>query len=310
MRRGDYYYQVLAEGGTAGPPTSHMVIAARSKTIEGPWENSPYNAIIRTKSADERWWSKGHATLVEGPDRKWYVVYHASENGFYNLGRQTILEPVEWTADGWFKAAGADVSKPIPMPAPTAGPHGFAFSGAFTPAKMGVQWSFYKGTDTDAARYRFENGALVLKAKGTTPADSSPLWFVAGDHAYRIQVEIDIDPGATAGVLTFYNNTLYAGLGYSATNLVMHRYGSERVSAKPPALGRTVHMRLTNDRHIVTIDYSPDGNTWERFGTRMEVSGYHHNVAYDFLSLRPALYAAGEGDVRFRNFTYTALPSK
>ncbi len=25
----------------------------------------------------------------------------------------------------------------------------------------------------------------------------------------------------------------------------------------------------------------------------MEVSGYHHNVAYDFLSLRPALYAAG-----------------
>lgn len=40
----------------------------------------------------------------------------------------------------------------------------------------------------------------------------------------------------------------------------------------------------------------------------MEVSGYHHNVAYDFLSLRPALYAAGSGEVRFRNFRYRALP--
>ena len=308
LKRGEYYHMVLAEGGTAGPPTSHMVVSARSKTIEGPWENSPYNAIIRTKSADERWWSKGHATLVEGPGGAWYVVYHAYENGFYNLGRQTILEPVEWTADGWFRAAGADVAKPIRMPAPSAGPHGFAFSGEFTLAKMGVQWSFYKGSDTDASRYRFDNGTLVLKTRGTTPADSSPLWFVTGDHAFRIQVQIEIDPGATAGLLTFYSSRLYAGLGFSDTSFVMHRYGTERVSAKPAGLGRTLHLRLTNDRHIVTIEYSPDGRAWERFGTRMEVSGYHHNVAYDFLSLRPALYAAGTGEVRFRNFTYRALP--
>ena len=58
----------------------------------------------------------------------------------------------------------------------------------------------------------------------------------------------------------------------------MHRYGMERVSAKPAHLGRTVHMRLTNDRHILTLHTSADGKTWERYPTRMEVSGYHHNV--------------------------------
>jgi xylan 1,4-beta-xylosidase len=307
LRRGDYYYMVLAEGGTAGPPTSHMVIAARSRSIEGPWENSPYNAIIRTKSADERWWSKGHATLVEAPGGTWYVVYHAYENGFYNLGRQTLLEPVEWTADGWFRAAGADVAKPIPKPAGEAVPHGLPLSDDFSTRKMGVQWSFYGGTVTDNDRYRYENGSLVLKAKGTAPRDSSPLWFVCGDHAYELAVEIDIDPGATAGLLLFYNNRLYAGLGYSATNFIMHRYGTERQMAKPAHVGRTLFLRLTNDRHIVTIHYSADGKAWERFGTRMEVSGYHHNVAYDFLSLRPAIYAAGTGEVRFRRFTYRAL---
>jgi xylan 1,4-beta-xylosidase len=308
LRRGGYYYMVLAEGGTAGPPTSHMVIAARSRTIEGPWENSPYNAIIRTKSADERWWSKGHATLVEGPGGQWYVVYHAYENGFYTLGRQTLLEPIEWTPDGWFRAAGADVARPIPMPRGNAVPHGLALSDDFSTSKMGVQWSFYKGTGADRDRYRYENRTLVLKAKGTSPSDSSPLWFVCGDHAYEVAVDIDIDAGATAGLLVFYSSRLYAGLGYSDKSFVMHRYGTERISEKPAGIGRTLRFRLTNDRHIVTIHYSADGRTWERFGTRMEVSGYHHNVAYDFVSLRPALYAAGAGEVRFRNFTYRALP--
>ena len=142
---------------------------------------------------------------------------------------------------------------------------------------------------------------------GTTPADSSPLWFVTGDQAYEIEVEIDADPGATAGLLVFYSSRLYAGLGFSADRLLMHRYGTERVNRKPAELGNHVFIRLANDRHIVTIHYSGDGQTWTRFGTRMEVSGYHHNVAYDFLSLRPAIYAAGTGEVRFRNFKYRAL---
>lgn len=308
LKRENYYYMVLAEGGTAGPPTSHMVIAARSKSIEGPWENSPYNAIIHTGSADERWWSKGHATLVEGPKGKWYVVYHAYENGFYNLGRQTLLEPVEWTSDGWFRATGNDVARPIPKPAGEAMPHGFLFSDDFSAEKMGIQWSFYKGSHADRERYRYDHNSLVLKAKGSTPADSSPLWFLCGDHAYEIEVEIEIDPAATAGLLLFYNSRLYAGLGCSATNLIMHRYGTERLFPKPAAIGQRLHLRLANDRHIVTIHYSADGQKWERFGTRMEVSGYHHNVMYDFLSLRPALYAAGTGEVRFRNFKYRALP--
>lgn len=309
LRRDGYYYQVLAEGGTAGPPTSHMVIVARAKQLAGPWENSPYNAVIRTKSAAERWWSKGHATPVEGPDGRWYVVYHAYENGFYNLGRQTILEPIEWTDDGWFKATGVNVDGPLAKPAGgDAVAHGQALSDDFTRDKMGVQWSFYDGTDADQARVRRENGTLILAARGSTPKDSAPLWFVAGDQAYEVTVEIDIDPGTTAGVLAFYNNRLYAGLGFSDTTLVMHRYGMERTSAKPAGIGRRVFMRLTNDRHILTMYTSADGKTWQRFHTRMEVSGYHHNVMYDFLSLRPAIYAAGSGSVRFRNFTYRALP--
>jgi beta-xylosidase len=66
-------------------------------------------------------------------------------------------------------------------------------------------------------------------------------------------------------------------------------------------------MRIENDRHIVTIHTSTDGEHWTKFPVQMETSGYHHNVAYDFLSLRPAIYAAGDGEARFRNLKYEAL---
>ena len=48
VRRGDFYYLTTAVGGTAGPPTGHMVIMARSRSLDGPWENHPGNPIIRT----------------------------------------------------------------------------------------------------------------------------------------------------------------------------------------------------------------------------------------------------------------------
>ena len=197
----------------------------------------------------------------------------------------------------------------MPKPAGAAVPHGFPFSDDFSTDKMGVQWSFYAGNEDDRQRYRYANGSLVLQARGSGPADSSPLWFVTGDQSYEIEVEIDADQDATAGLLLFYNRRLYAGLGFSARQFVMHSYGLDRPQAKPAHLGQRVFLRLRNDRHVVTYHYSTDGVTWEHYDRRMEVSGYHHNVGYDFLSLRPALYAAGRGEVRFRNFRYRALPS-
>jgi beta-xylosidase/acetyl esterase/lipase len=304
MRRGDYFYMVLAEGGTAGPPTGHMVVAARARSIDGPWEDSPYNPIVRTREAAERWWSKGHGTLVEGPAAQWFLVYHAYENGFYTLGRQTLIEPVTWTDEGWFRTG-----LPGAVSLPEAGPEfRVDLSDDFSTNRMGRQWSFYKGTAGATPRYRYENGSLVLRALGRAAADSSPLAMVTGDHGYEFEVEIEADPGATAGALLFYSSRLYAGLGYSAGSFILHRYGTDRVMAKPRDVGSTLHLRVRNDRHIVTIAYSTDGTAWQRFGTSMEVSGYHHNVAGEFLSLRPAIYAAGTGEVRFRNFRYRVLP--
>ncbi len=308
VRRGDYFYMVTAVGGTAGPPTGHMVIMARSKSIEGPWEDDPNNPVIKTWSAEEKWWSRGHATLFEGPDQQWWVIYHGYENGYWTLGRQTLLEPVAWTDDGWIKPLGGDLSAPLKKPADRGRqPHGQPLSDDFSKDRLGTHWVFYNPAPNEANRLRRADGQLQLAGKGRTPGDSSPLCCIVGDQAYEVEVDVNIDAQAEAGLILFYNRRLYAGLGISGMGLVMHRYGLQRPLGKTPR-HRSLRIRLRNDRNILTIHSSADrGQSWQKFGVQMEVSGYHHNVAYDFLSLRPALYVAGPGTARFGNFVYRGL---
>jgi beta-xylosidase len=306
-RRGDWFYLVTAVGGTAGPPTGHMVIAARSRSIHGPWENCPANPIVRTRAREEKWWSRGHATLVEGPAGDWWMVYHGYENGYWTLGRQCLLDPIAWTDDGWFRAKGGDLSRPIPKPrGGQAGPNGLALSDDFRGPRLGVQWGFADPGPDELARVGFESG-LRLAARGTSPKDSPPLAFIAPDQAYEIEVEVEIPSEGSAGILLFYDKQLYCGLSFNAANFVTHQYGQERGRPANP-YGRRMWIRMRNDRHIVSFHTSSDGKAWTKFDRQMEVSGYHHNVRGGFMALRPALFAAGRGEARFRNLVYHALP--
>jgi beta-xylosidase len=316
VKRGDYWYMTTAVGGTAGPPTGHMVIMARSRSIDGPWENCPHNPLIRTQSPREKWWSRGHATLFEGPNGKWWMIYHGYENGYWTLGRQALLEPVKWAKDGWPRPLGGDLSRALRKPIDSESQmHGMALSDDFSTDRLGTLWSFYDPAPDEQSRLKRGDRTLVMKGKGKSPTDCSPLTCIAGDQAYRITADVETSGEAEGGVLLYYSRRLYAGLGFGPQGLVMHRYGLQRPRGaipgqRDPGGGpvRKLAIRLSNQNNILTIHTSKDDRqTWQKFDVQMEVSGYHHNVAYDFLSLRPAIYAAGEGDVRFRNFTYEAL---
>jgi beta-xylosidase len=87
----------------------------------------------------------------------------------------------------------------------------------------------------------------------------------------------------------------------------MHRAGGQRRGAAPAQFGRRLALRVTNDRHIVSMATRTPGGEWIPYGVRMEVSGYNHNVGWDFLSLRPGLYCAGQGECRVRSVKYRAL---
>jgi xylan 1,4-beta-xylosidase len=309
LRRNGWFYLVSAVGGTAGPPTSHLVIAARSRSIHGPWENCPHNPIVRTMSREQKWWSRGHASLVEGPnERDWWMVYHGYENGFRTLGRQMLLDPIEWTEDGWFRTRGGDLSVPLPKPLPnSSGPHGAPRSDDFSRDNMGIGLSFFSPGTDQSGRVRIEDGALIISAAGTSPHDCAPLAFIAGDLAYEVSVEMELGAGAQGGLLLFYNPNLYSGVGFDRQRRFTFKAGlSIDYRPIPRPAGEKLHLRMVNDHHDVTIHYGVDGQIWTQHEMQMETSGLNHNVGDGFLSLRPALYAAGQGEVRFRNLRYQA----
>ena len=307
FRRGAYFYLVNAVGGTSGPPTGHMIVAARSRSINGPWEHCPHNPIQRTRSRAEMWWSRGHATCVEGPGGQWYMVYHGYENGYLTLGRQTLLEPIEWTADGWFRAKGGDLSKPLLKPRGEAVPHGMAHSDVFTTDRLGTLWNLYGSAPGEAKRIHAGGGALVLDAKGKGPADGTVLTQQVGDRAYVITVEVELEGVATGGLLLFFDDRLFLGMGIDGQRMISYRGGKVSYWPEPAPPARRMFLRITCEDQIATFHYSTDGKAWTRHGVRSEVSGYNANTVDNLLSLRPALFAAGEGAVRFRDFRYRAL---
>jgi xylan 1,4-beta-xylosidase len=70
-----------------------------------------------------------------------------------------------------------------------------------------------------------------------------------------------------------------------------------------------VHLRLTYRDQVASFQYSTDGNQWKTHPWQMEMSGFHHNVFGGFLSLKIALFAAGRGEVKLRDFVYRGLPA-
>jgi len=304
-KRGDYYYLTVAEGGTAGPATSHMVISARSRSAFGPWENSPYNPIIRTKQNSEKWWSKGHGTLFDDPNGKWWMVFHGYENGFYGMGRQTLLQPVTWTKDGWFKTPeGIKTDEPIKRPIKDISGSAFSLNDDFSGNELKPQWQFFDEYDT--TRFHPTNAGLLIKAKGKSVANCSPLLCIPSNHSYVAQVELQIADDAIGGLVLFYNNSAYSGILADKENILANLRGWQFPTVKA-VINKHVFLRLRNINNTVDMYYSLDGSKWVKIENSLEVSGFNHNVLSGFLSLRLGLCSIGEGTVKFRNFVYKPI---
>ena len=148
-----------------------------------------------------------------------------------------------------------------------------------------------------------------MTGKGTGPAGSSPLAVLAGDHAYEVTVTMKpLGEDTEGGLLLFFNDALFLGMGYDGSTMTTYHGGRRSHWREPVPAAAVLHLRIVNDRHVVTFFHRTDGAAWTRHGVRFETSGYHANTAGDLLSLRPALFATGGGTVSFRDFRYRALP--
>ncbi len=95
-----WYYLFMAEGGTG---YGHMETVARSRHLKGPFEACPFNPILGKKQEHPYVQRSGHGKPMQLHDGRWVMIYLCGrqEEGLTMMGRETALDPMVWTADGW-----------------------------------------------------------------------------------------------------------------------------------------------------------------------------------------------------------------
>lgn len=124
-RREGWYYLMTAEGGTG---YEHQVTVARSRTLTGPYEPDPAGPTLTSRDRPGLTLQKaGHGSLVETPGGEWYLAHLVgrpySPLGRCVRGRETALQRVEWSADGWPRVENGVPAERVP--APDLPPHPF-----------------------------------------------------------------------------------------------------------------------------------------------------------------------------------------
>ena len=104
IKKGDYYYLLLAEGGTG---LGHMITMFRSKNLWGPYdEAAPNNPIFTNRDrAEQTLQNIGHADLFQDQFGNWWLTCLGTRPAtvgfvqYTNIGRETLLYPVDWSGE-------------------------------------------------------------------------------------------------------------------------------------------------------------------------------------------------------------------
>jgi xylan 1,4-beta-xylosidase len=126
-KRGGYYHLIAAEGGTFW---GHAVTMARSRQIDGPYDLHPDTYVLTARDrSDSALQRAGHGSLVETQDGQTYLAYLCGRplpnRGRCVLGRETALQTMVWSADGWLRTVDGQGTPQVDVPGPNLPPHPF-----------------------------------------------------------------------------------------------------------------------------------------------------------------------------------------
>ncbi|MEH0421515.1 glycoside hydrolase family 43 protein [Streptomyces sp. B21-083] len=200
-RIGDYWYLLIAEGGTE---RGHSVSIARSHTPTGPFEPCPDNPILTHRSTDHPIQNTGHADLVQGPDDSWWMVLlgvrpRGGTPGWHALGRETYLTPVEWV-DDW--PVIGEVPSELPAPAwPLAPGPAEDVRDDFDLSELHPRWISVRDRPAEHCTTKERPSRLTLHARGNSLDEPDVMFTGRRQQHLTCQARTRIDPAEGHGGL-------------------------------------------------------------------------------------------------------------
>ena len=217
LKKDGWYYLFQAEGGT-GP--GHRISVSRSRELFGNYEPCPFNPIMRQNDPKQAIQRCGHGKPVQTPNGEWYMVYLCGrqlEGKYSMLGRETALDKITWTLDGWPMVNGlngpSSLAKKPDLPEFVAKKEPSRFGGQ----PLGLQWVTPREPEENFAEVR-EDGVYLLGSRTDLWEVSARNLLLQRQTAFAFTAETEFDftaliDGQGAGMTCYYDENTYLKFG-------------------------------------------------------------------------------------------------
>ncbi|MGG1515364.1 glycoside hydrolase family 43 protein [Paenibacillus oryzisoli] len=286
-RKDGYYYLLLAEGGT-GP--MHAATLMRATSIDGPYEVDPDYPLMTTRESPEHpLQNAGHGSLVETQHGDWYMVFICLRplpdgSGLSPLGRETSLQKVVWTEDGWLRLAGGGKQPQLAIPDTSLPPDPFApepVRDDFDAPTLGVHWHSLRVPMASSWLSLTERpGFLRLRGRESLMSLHQQSLVARRIESFECEVRtcVDYEPEAftqMAGLVLYYDDADHYYLRISRDEehgkhlaIIVSDQGqyAELDAYVPIPEGERVHLKATMKVERIQFSYSLDGSNWLPIG--------------------------------------------
>jgi xylan 1,4-beta-xylosidase len=295
-KRNGTYYLMLAEGGTGW---NHGISMARAKSIVGPYEVDPQGLVLTSRDDEKLELQKaGHGELVDTVAGEWYLAHLCSrplgegESRRCVLGRETAIQKVVWSDDGWLRLASGGVHPQVDVSAPsglleTNWPDEPARDD-FDDPKLNVHWSSLRTPgDESWLSVNERPGWLCLRGRDSLYSLFEQSMVARRLQAFHVVVEtcLDFNPvtfNQSAGLICWYDTRTHYYLRVTHDEVKGKVLGIvltddsvyEELSESQVPIGDWKQCFLRAEIHHADLQFSvsPDGTKWLPIGPVLDAS--------------------------------------
>ena len=292
-KRDGCYYLVTAEGGTGW---GHAVTLARSRQLTGPYELHPDKYILTSRyRPDIELQRAGHADLVETQTGETYMVHLCGRplrnRGRCTLGRETAIQKMIWSDDGWLRTADGEGLPRMEVEAPRLPVHDFPKSPVrehFDGSDLPVDFQWLRSPwPEELFSLTARPGHLRLYGR-ETPGSHFRQSLVARRqqaHCYSAATVVDFEPEhfqQMAGLICYYSGSKFHYL-YISHDVTLGKH-LRVMSALPDQVqtdaftaaiaipaGR-IHLRVEVDYERLLFAYRGEGQDWHWLPEQFDAS--------------------------------------
>jgi xylan 1,4-beta-xylosidase len=306
-KRSGYYYLLTAEGATGW---GHAVTLARSRKLTGPYELHPDKHILTSRHRpDLELQRAGHADLVETQAGEIYLVHLCGRplpnRGRCVLGRETAIQKMKWSEDGWLRTEDESGLPAVVVKAPelaerlrdahddspaaARGPDFTAVREDFDAPELPIDFQWLRSPwPEELFSLTARPGYLRLYGRESVGSQFRQALIARRQqaHCYSAATAIDFEPEnyqQMAGLICYYNGSKfhYLYLSHDATEgkhlrvmSVLPDQAQTDAFTDPiriPA-DRPVHLRVEVDFERLYFAYRLEGDEWRRLAEQFDAS--------------------------------------